>query len=360
MSENIITWDLGADGIVVLTIDDPSQAANTWNAAFRNSLAATVDRLEAEREQITGVIITSGKTMFSAGADLKEVGPLMRRGDAAEITAFFDAAKAVLRRLEALGKPVVAAINGTALGGGLELALATHHRIAVDGPRVQIGLPEVTLGVLPGAGGVVRTVRMFGLAQALTGVLLPGTKFAPRAALAAGLVDEVVDTQDELLPAARAWIAANPAPTQPWERKGYRMPGGPATGGALSQQILALSANLRKKLKGADLPAPRNLIAAAVEGSGVDFDAAEVIETRYLVNLALNPQTANGIQSFFELNETNRNTYRADDAEPFRPTKVAVLGAGMMGAGIAYEYAKAGVDVPLKDVSLEAAGRGKT
>ncbi|MET8425536.1 3-hydroxyacyl-CoA dehydrogenase NAD-binding domain-containing protein [Nocardia sp. NPDC004860] len=359
MSENIIGWELGADGIVVLTIDDPSQTANTWNAAFRQSLAVTVDRLEAERETYAGVVITSGKEIFSAGADLKEVGPLFQSADAVQIAAFFDGAKALLRRLERLGKPVVTAINGTALGGGLELALATHHRIAVDRPGIQIGLPEVNLGVIPGAGGVVRTVRMFGLAGALTNVLLKGTKFSPHEALAAGLVDEVVDTDAELLPAARAWIAANPAPVQPWDRKGYTLPGGLPNGAELSQQVLALTASVRKQLKGADLPAPRNLIAAAVEGSLVDFTAASAIETRYVANLALNPLTANGIQAFFDLQQANRNTDRPAGLAPFRPTKVAVIGAGMMGAGIAYEYARAGVAVALKDISLEAAEHGK-
>lgn len=359
MSENIIDWSLGSDGIVVLTIDDPAQSTNTWNSAFRQSLAQIVDRLEAERDGYAGVIITSGKETFSAGADLKEIGPLMAAANPVEITDFFDGAKALLRRLEQLGKPVVAALNGTALGGGLELALATHHRITVDRTGIQIGLPEVSLGVIPGAGGVVRTVRMFGLAGALTNVLLKGTKFSPHAALAAGLVDAVVDTDAELLPAARAWIAANPAPVQPWDRKGYTLPGGPPTGAELSQQVLALTATVRKQLKGADLPAPRNLIAAAVEGSLVDFAAASTIETRYLVNLAVDPRTANGIQAFFDLQEVNKNTVRPAGVAPFRPTKVAVIGAGMMGAGIAYEYAKAGVAVALKDISLDAAEHGK-
>ncbi|NNH70931.1 3-hydroxyacyl-CoA dehydrogenase [Nocardia uniformis] len=359
MSTNTIRWEKGTDGIVVLTLDDPNQATNTWNADFRESLYAAVDRLTAERESITGVILTSGKETFSAGADLKELAEIVETAETAEIAAFFDEAKACLRRLETLGRPVVAAINGTALGGGLELALATHHRIAVDDSTIQIGLPEVTLGAIPGAGGVVRTVRMLGLADALLNILIKGQKHEPKKALAAGIVDELVATPAELIPAAKAWIAANPAPEQPWDRRGHRIPGGTATDPAMAMNLPAFTSTVRKELKGADFPAARNLLAAAVESTLVDFTAASTIETRYLVNLLQSPITKNMVGAFFNLQRMNKPTGRAVGVEPFTPRRVAVLGAGMMGAGIAYEYARAGAEVVLKDISVESAERGK-
>ncbi|ATY14545.1 3-hydroxyacyl-CoA dehydrogenase [Amycolatopsis sp. AA4] len=355
-----IRWDKDSDGIVTLTLDDPDQSANTMNQAFRESLAATVDRLEAEKDDITGVVLTSAKKTFFAGGDLRDLIQA-KPEHAAEITASSTAMKGHMRRLEQLGKPVVAAINGAALGGGLELALATHHRIAADVKGSQIGLPEVTLGLLPGGGGVVRTVRLLGIQSALLNVLLQGQRMKPRKALEVGLVHEVVDTVDELVPAAKAWIKANPeGGVQPWDVKGYKIPGGTPSNPSFAANLPAFPANLRKQLKGAPMPAPRAILAAAIEGSQVDFDTAILVETRYFVSLAIGQVSKNMTKAFFfDLQTINSGGSRPDGFEKFTAKKVGVLGAGMMGAAIAYVSAKAGIDVVLKDVSQEAAEKGK-
>ncbi|GGN19563.1 3-hydroxyacyl-CoA dehydrogenase/enoyl-CoA hydratase/3-hydroxybutyryl-CoA epimerase [Actinoplanes campanulatus] len=350
-----IRYDRGDDGIVVLTLDDPRRGANTMNDAYVASMEATVSRLEAERDQITGVIITSAKNSWFAGGDLDQLGsvPADRGQDVFDLST---RVKGQLRRLETLGKPVVAAINGSALGGGLELALSCHRRIALNNPKTEIGLPEVTLGLLPAGGGVVRTVRLLGLVNALTQVLLQGTRHRIAAALKLGLVDQVVDTPEELIAAAREWIAANPAAAQPWDTKGYKIPGGTPSTPALASMLPAFPANLRKQLKGAFYPAPRNILSAAVEGAQVDVDNAFVIETRYFVELVTGPVAKNMIKAFFfDLNEVSQR----DIGEVPPITKVAVLGAGMMGAAIAYVCARAGLPVVLRDVSLEGAVRGK-
>jgi 3-hydroxyacyl-CoA dehydrogenase/enoyl-CoA hydratase/3-hydroxybutyryl-CoA epimerase len=360
MSEkNMFGWDKGADGVVVLTMDDPGQSANTMNELFETSFQATVDRLEAEKDDITGVIITSAKKTFFAGGDLHLLISA-KPEDAAKVTELLDGIKANMRRLETLGKPVVAAINGSALGGGLELALACHHRVALDARGIEIGTPEATLGLLPGGGGVTRTVRMLGIADALLKVLLQGQRHKPAAALETGLVDELVTDPADLLVKAREWIAANPEAVQPWDVKGYKIPGGTPSNPKFAANLPAFPANLRKQLKGANFPAQRNILAAAVEGSQVDFDTASKIETQYLVDLVTGQVAKNMIQAFFfDLQAINKGASRPDGYAPRKVEKVAVLGAGMMGAGIAYVSARAGVDVVLKDVSLEAAEKGK-
>ncbi|MEV0899701.1 3-hydroxyacyl-CoA dehydrogenase NAD-binding domain-containing protein [Actinoplanes sp. NPDC049802] len=350
-----IRYDRGDDGIVVLTLDDPRRGANTMNDAYVASMEATVSRLEAERDQITGVIITSAKNSWFAGGDLDQLGsvPADRGQDVFDLST---KVKGQLRRLETLGKPVVAAINGSALGGGLELALSCHRRIALNNPKTEIGLPEVTLGLLPAGGGVVRTVRLLGLVNALTQVLLQGTRHRIAAAHKLGLVDEVVETPEQLIASAREWIAANPAAAQPWDTKGYKIPGGTPSTPALAAMLPAFPANLRKQLKGAFYPAPRNILSAAVEGAQVDVDTAFVIETRYFVELVTGPVAKNMIKAFFfDLNEVSQR----DIGEVPPITKVAVLGAGMMGAAIAYVCARASLPVVLRDVSLDGAVRGK-
>jgi 3-hydroxyacyl-CoA dehydrogenase/enoyl-CoA hydratase/3-hydroxybutyryl-CoA epimerase len=347
------------DGIVVVTLDDPDQSANTMNASYVRSMAATLERLETDRAKLTGVVIRSAKTTFFAGGDLRD---LLRaqRDEAAQVAAGMREIKAQLRRLETLGVPVVAAINGAALGGGLEIALATHHRVAVDAPAVQLGLPEVTLGLLPGAGGVVRTVRMLGVVDALTRLLLRGQRLGAVEAQAFGIVDELVTTTDELVPAAKRWIASAPAAVQPWDVAGYAIPGGLPSSRRLAALLPSLPARLRKELKGANYPAPRHILAAAVEGAQVDFEAASEIEGRYFVDLVTSQTAKNMIQAFFfDLQTVNGNRGRPVSVDPFKPAKMVVLGAGMMGAGIAYVSARAGIEVVLKDVSQEAADRGR-
>ncbi|MEU8933593.1 3-hydroxyacyl-CoA dehydrogenase NAD-binding domain-containing protein [Streptomyces sp. NPDC048409] len=354
-----IRWEKDDTGVVTLVLDDPNQSANTMNAAFVESLAAVADRLEAEQDSIRGIVLTSAKKTFFAGGDLRD----LIRVTPETAQDLFDGGLAIkrnLRRIETLGKPVVAAINGAALGGGFELALACHHRVALDTPGTKIGCPEVTLGLLPGGGGVVRTVRLLGIADALLKVLLQGTQYNARRAQENGLVHEVADSPEDLLAKARAFIDAHPESQQPWDRPGYRIPGGTPSNPKFAANLPAFPASLRKQTNNAPYPAPRRILAAAVEGSQVDFETAQVIEARYFVELAAGQTSKNMIQAFFfDLQAVNSGANRPQGVEPRKVTKVAVLGAGMMGAGIAYSCARAGIDVVLKDVSAEAAGKGK-
>ena len=355
---NTITWEQDADGIVTLTMDDPSQSANTMNAAYIASMNAAVQRLVTEKESVTGVVLTSAKKTFLAGGDLNDL-LAAKKEDAQRVFEMITEIKAALRTLETFGRPVVAAINGAALGGGLEIALSTHHRIAADVKGSQIGLPEVGLGLLPGGGGVVRTVRMLGVVDAFVKVLGQGQRHTPAKALEIGLIDEIVPV-DGLVPAAKAWIKANPDAVQPWDVKGYKIPGGTPTSPAFAANLPALPSNLRKQLKGANYPAPRAIMAAAVEGTQVDFDNALVIESRYLVELVTGQVAKNMIKAFFfDMQHIAAGGSRPEGHEKYVAKKVGILGAGMMGAAIAFVCAKGGMDVVLKDVSLENAERGK-
>ncbi len=358
-----IHWEEDAQQIVTLTLDDPQQSANTMNALYVQSMAATVARLQAEQARIRGVIITSAKKTFFAGGDLRLLQAAQPE-QAAEFQAGVSEIKRQLRVLETLGKPVVACLNGTALGGGFEIALAAHHRIAVRGAKAEFGLPEVSLGLLPGGGGVTRTVRMLGLQNALMNVLLQGQRMKAEKAHELGLIDALVDTPEALLAAARAWIEAHPSSQQPWDRQGYKMPGGTPSTPALAMNLPAYPANLRKQLKGAHAhyPAPAAIMAAAVEGAQVDFDRALLIEGRYFTQLATGPVAKNMIKAFFfDLQKINGGGSRpSQDVAPARECrKLGVIGAGMMGQGIAYVAAVAGIDVVLLDSEDALAERGR-
>ncbi|RCW45292.1 3-hydroxyacyl-CoA dehydrogenase/enoyl-CoA hydratase/3-hydroxybutyryl-CoA epimerase [Halopolyspora algeriensis] len=362
MSEqSTIRWtDRDADGVVVLTLDDPQQQANTMNERYLRSMEETLQRLEAERDSITGVVLTSAKKTFFAGGDLRNL-IRARPDNAEEVAETSTTAKRQLRRLETLGVPVVAALNGTALGGGLEIALGCHHRIAVDTSGVRFGFPEVTLGLLPGAGGVVRSVRMLGIADALMQVLLQGQQLRPGKAKDLGLIDELAADSDEMMSKAKEWIKSNPDATQPWDRKGHKIPGGTPSDPKFAANLPAFPANLRKQLKGVPLPAPRNIMAAAVEGAQVDVDTALTIEGRYFLELLCGQTSKNMSKAFFfDLQHVNSGGSRPQDVPEWNASKVGVLGGGMMGAGIAYVCAKAGMEVVLKDISVEAAEKGKS
>jgi len=361
--QTAVRYERDGDGIVTLTLDDPTAGANTMNELYQRSMRAAVDRLYDEVDDVTGVVVASAKKTFFAGGNL---GLMMQAtpADAASVFAGIEAIKADLRRLEKLPRPVVAAINGAALGGGFEIALACNHRVVVDDSSAVVGLPEATLGLLPGGGGVTRVTRMFGIQSALMDVLLQGTRFKPADAKAKGLVDEVVAGRDELVPAAKTWILEHrddaDAATNPWDRAGYRMPGGTPQSPKLAAFLPAFPALLRQQTKGAVYPAQRAILSAAVEGASVDFETASRVESRYLVKLITGQNFKNMTQAFFfDLQAINAGKFRPQGVEKFQATKVAVLGAGMMGAGIAYSCARAGMQVMLKDVSLEAAERGK-
>ena len=349
------------EGVATLTFDEPGSPVNTmcedWQADLTQAVAAVV----ADREKIKGVVLASAKTTFFAGADLKGVMRL-RPSDAARSYIGIELVKKNFRTLETLGRPVVSCLNGAALGGGWELGLVGQHRIAVDSAKIQFGLPEVTLGLLPGAGGVTKMTRLLGLMGAQP-FLVEGRLFGPREALEMGLVHELVADAAQLRPAALAWIEAHGAEAaaamHPWDAKDYRMPGGTASNPKIAAALSAAPAVIKQKTRGL-MPAPEAILACMVEGSIVDFDTAQRIESRYLVKLLVGTNAKAQINTFFfNLNSIKSGQSRPGKAPRFKPTRVGILGAGMMGAGIAFAQASRGVATVLKDVSLERAEQGK-
>lgn len=352
-----IRYEKDADNIVVLTMDMPGQSANTMNAAYQTSMDACIDRLEKE-EGLAGVVITSAKKTFFAGGDLNIL--VQATPDVAQ--EFMDSTAEIknqLRRLEKLTAPVVAAINGAALGGGYEICLACNHRIAINDPKTKIGLPEVTLGLLPGGGGVVRLTRLLGL-EAAAPFLLEGKQVSPEKAVKAGLIHELADDADDMLAKAKAYCKANPRVLQPWDTKGYKVPGGTPTSPALAMKLPMIPAMLKNKTKGC-YPAPEAILSTAVESLQVDVDTGFKIEGRYFTSLAIGPVAKNMINAFFfQLQEISKGSSRPQGFDRYTTKKVGILGAGMMGAGIAYSSAMSGIEVVLKDVSQENAEKGKS
>ncbi len=356
---SVFKYEKDADGIVTITMD-MTGPVNAMNEEYRVAMDETLARLDAE-EGLSGVVISSAKKVFFAGGDLNDL-LAASPGDEAAFMAEGERVKSGLRRLEKLPVPVVAAINGAALGGGFEIALACNYRVACNDRSVQLGLPEVSLGLLPGGGGVVRMVNLLGLEKALP-YLLEGTRMDAAAALEAGLVHALVESQEQLVPAAKAWILGQSdkadAGLQPWDRKGFRLPGGSVSSPQVAQLITIAPAMLRKKTRGL-MPAPEVILDCAVEAARLDFDTALKIESRGLTWLAMTPVAKNMISTFFfAMNRVNRGGSRPPAVPPQTVTRVGVLGAGMMGQGIAYASAMAGIEVVLKDISVEAAEKGK-
>ena len=344
------------DGIVILTLDSPNQSANTMNADFRVALENIVSKLKSETS-VTGIIFRSAKKTFFAGGDLDELIQA-RREDATPFFAMVQKMKAEFRYIETLGVPVVAALNGTALGGGWEIALGCHARIALNDPKSKFGLPEVTLGLLPGGGGIVRMVRLLGLQNAFP-FLMEGKQFGVDKAKSLGLIQDTAETPEELMDKAIAWVKAHPKSQQPFDVKGYKIPGGDPKTPAVAQILAIAPAMLRDKTKGC-YPAPEAIMAAAVEGAQVDVDTALTIESRYFTYLATGQISKNMIGTFWHgLNAIKAGASRPKDVAKWQASKVGVLGAGMMGAGIAYSTASKGISVVLKDVAVEHAEKGK-
>ncbi|MDH5220195.1 MAG: 3-hydroxyacyl-CoA dehydrogenase NAD-binding domain-containing protein [Betaproteobacteria bacterium] len=351
-----VRYEKGDDGVVTLTFDAPGAPVNTMTAAWKKAFHAAVERLQKEKDSIAGVILASAKKSFFAGAELKEVLKLT----AADGPRFFEEIEEIkrdFRALDKLGKPVVAALEGAALGGGWELALAAHCRICLDDGRIELGLPEATLGLLPGATGITKTVRLLGLQAALP-MLMEGRTMRPAEAAKLGFLQGIAGSHDDLARMAREWIAKNPSPKQPWDEDNYRIPGGTPASPAIAQMLTIAPAMLIEKTRGL-YPAPEAIMAAAVEGASVDFDTALRIESRYLAKLAVGPVAKNLIHLFFDRTAIRSGASRPRDVPKWKATKVGILGAGMMGGGIAWANALRGVPCVLKDTTLERAQQGK-
>jgi 3-hydroxyacyl-CoA dehydrogenase / enoyl-CoA hydratase / 3-hydroxybutyryl-CoA epimerase len=345
------------DGIATITFDEQGSPVNTMCLQWQSDLTATVAQVLKDKDAIQGIILASAKTTFFAGADLKATMRL-KPEDASAVFKDIEQVKKNFRTLETLGKPVVSCLNGTALGGGWEVALIGHYRVAVDDNKIQFGLPEVTLGLIPGASGITKMTRLLGLMGAQP-YLLESKLFNPREAMELGLVHELVADASALRERALRWIAANPKAQHPWDAKDYKIPGGTPANPKIAGALVVAPAMLRKNTRGL-YPAPEYALAAMVEGAQVDFDTALRIESRYLARLIVSPVARNMINTFFfNMNAVKSGQSRPKDTPRFKPQKVGVLGAGMMGAGIAYAQASRGIATVLKDVSVEKAEAGK-
>lgn len=360
MITKTIRYEL-ADGIATLTFDEQGSPVNTMCLQWQDDLVAVTGQLVTDRAQIKGIVLASAKSTFFAGADLKGA---MRstEADGPRVFGEIERMKKHFRTIETLGVPVVSCLNGAALGGGWEVALLGHHRIAVNNPKISFGLPEITLGLIPGAGGITKMTRVLGL-MAAQPYILESKLFGPEEAFKLGLVHELVASPEELMPKALAYIeAAQGKPeacTHVWDRKDYKMPGGTPSNPKIAGMLSVAPAVLKQKTRGL-YPAPEAALAAMVEGAMVDFDTAMRVESRYLAGLMTGNVARNMINTFFfNMNAIKGGQSRPKDVPKYQPKQVGILGAGMMGSGIAYAQAIRGIATVLKDVSLEAAEKGK-
>ena len=356
---NHIQFNVKPNGIAHITIDLADSAVNIFTPELTQELTQAVEDV-IKRDDIKGAIITSAKSVFIAGADLKAVlDAVSKPQTASEAAHYFDRDNQFFRRIETGGKPFVAAINGTALGGGLELALACHYRILIDQPKAVVGLPEVTVGLLPAGGGTQRLPRMIGVEKALP-ILLEGKPLKPADALALGVVDELASAED-LLTKAEQWIIANPNPVKPWDVKGFKIPGG--TGAMASHANQSFTANLVKIRKNTqdNYPAPIAILSAVYEGSQLPFNLGLQIEAKYVGQLFANPVARNLIRTqFVNKGRADKLVRRPSAPATLQVKSLGVIGAGMMGAGIARVAAAAGIDVILIDRDQASAELGKT
>ena len=349
-----VQYTQDADGIVTLSLDLPGRPMNVLAPDLMNPFADAITKIEGDAS-VKGVIVTSGKKEFLAGADIDQVFAMT---DPAEAFRLAEEFKKLLRRLELLGRPVVAALNGTALGGGLELALACHYRIAINDPKAKFGLPEVKLGLLPGGGGTQRLPRLIGIQPSLP-LMLEGTELRADAAKQQGIIHELVADKAELLDKAKAWCLANPKPVQPWDDKKFKWPGGDSRHPAVVQMLAIAPSMATAKTQG-NYPAATNIMSCVYEGGIVDFESGCRIESRYFANLVVSQVSKNMIGTlWFQLNAINKGKSRPEGFEKSTVKKLGILGAGMMGAGIAYVSAKVGIECVLLDSTIEAAERGK-
>ncbi|MCI0365323.1 MAG: 3-hydroxyacyl-CoA dehydrogenase NAD-binding domain-containing protein [Phycisphaerales bacterium] len=349
-----IGFEKDAEGIVILTLDMPGRSMNVLNEELTQPFADALQRIESDAS-VKGVIVTSGKKEFLAGADIEK---LYATTDAQIAFDMAEEFKAFLRRLERCGRPVAAALNGTALGGGLELALACHYRIALDNPKARFGLPEVKLGLLPGGGGTQRLSRLIGIQNSLP-LMLEGKELGPDDALRAGILHELVGDHEELMKRAKAWCLANPTAMQPWDDPKFKWPGGDSKQPAVIQMFAVTPSVAAAKTRG-NYPAATNIMSCVYEGGVVDFDTGCRIESRYFANCVVSQISKNMIAALWlQLNAINKGRSRPADIKRSSVKKLGVLGAGMMGAGIAYVSARAGIEVVLLDTTQENADKGK-
>jgi 3-hydroxyacyl-CoA dehydrogenase/enoyl-CoA hydratase/3-hydroxybutyryl-CoA epimerase len=353
-------WNQDNDGIVTLVWDVPDRTLNVLSMAAIAELTEAADKLTSDAG-IRGLVITSAKSGgFCAGADLDEMlayGASGRKDAAAAAFKLMTTLHATFRKFETSKKPVVAAMNGTALGGGLELALACHHRVMADDPKARVGFPEAQVGLIPGGGGTQRLPRLIGAMAALP-FMLESRRIDAKAAMGMGIIHKVVPAAD-LLKEAKAWIKGKPDPTQPWDKKDFRIPGGGPFSASGAQVFTVGTAMLRDKTYD-NYPAQRFIMSAVYEGLLVDFDTGLKIEARYFVRILNDPTSRNMIRTLFHSMQELGKGARRPASEPQTEVKrLGVLGAGVMGAGIAYVSAQAGIDVTLIDTTEERAGAGR-
>jgi len=353
-----IDYKVDSDGVAIVTVDVKDKPMNVITPEFMDDVAAVADKISSD-DKVKGAVVTSGKSSFMAGADLKGlVATFDQRTDAAEVYGWCRQLQQAYRKLETCGKPVAAAINGTALGGGLELALACHYRVVGNNWKTKLGQPEVQIGLMPGAGGTQRLLRMLGIEASLR-MNTEGKHHSPEKALEMGFVDEVVEPGMEI-EAAKAWVLSTDTTQAPWDIKGFKVPGGAGLMNPRAIQTQVVGAALLQKMTNHNYPAPLAIMAATYEGSVLPMDTALDVESKYFTQLLMDPTSRNMTRTLF-LNKGAADKLVRRPQEPAkRPvTKLGILGAGMMGAGVAYVSAYAGMQVILLDMSRDSAEKGK-